>query len=53
MVLLGPATDRPLSAWDESFIPGDFARWLSTVDVAMPTASDPLVRSEAALPARG
>jgi hypothetical protein len=53
MVLLGPATDRPLSAWEESFIPGNFAHWLSTVRVASPAGdSIPLVLAEASLPAR-
>jgi len=53
MVLLGPATDRPLSAWEESFIPGDFSRWLSGVKVTAPGGSTyPLVLSEASLPAR-
>ena len=51
MVLLGPATDRPLSAWEESFIPGDLARWLSTVKVVSAEGdSIPLVVSEASLP---
>jgi hypothetical protein len=53
MVLLGPATDRPLSAWEESFIPGNFAHWLATVRVAGAAGdSIPLVLAEASLPAR-
>jgi len=53
MVLLGPATDRPLSAWEESFIPGDFSHWLSGVKVTAPGGSTyPLVLSEGFLPAR-
>jgi len=53
MVLLGPATDRPLSAWEQSFVPGDFAHWLSQVTV---TGADgvaaPLVRAESSVPER-
>jgi len=53
MVLLGPATDQPLSAWEESFIPSDLAHWLSTVQVTAPAGdSYPLVLSETSLPAR-
>jgi len=53
MVLLGPATDRPLSAWEESFIPGDLAHWLSTVRVVSSAGdSTPLVLAESSLPAR-
>jgi hypothetical protein len=53
MVLLGPATDQPLSAWEESFIPGDFARWLTTLKVATPDGVvAPLVASESSMPAR-
>jgi hypothetical protein len=53
MLLLGPATDRPLSAWEEAFVPMAFARYLApetTQDAS--GASVALVRRSTMLPER-
>ncbi len=36
MLLLGPSTDQPLSEWDDSFIPMNFARYVQPVVVPGP-----------------
>jgi hypothetical protein len=54
MLMLGPNTDRPLSAWEESFIPMDFARYLAPETIqSADGASKPLVASSSFAPARG
>lgn len=40
---LGPYADRPLNAWQESFLPGVLARELATVRIAHPPGTRPLV----------
>jgi hypothetical protein len=40
---LGPYADRPLNAWQESFLPSVLARELATVQVAGPQGMHPLV----------
>jgi len=54
MLLLGPATDERLNAWEESFIPMDFARHLASVEVAgRDSVIGPLVASSSSRPATG
>lgn len=54
MLMLGPSTDRPLSAWQESFVPMDFARYLSGMTVrGEGRAGVPLVTVSSLEPARG
>ena len=44
---LGPATDRPISAWEEMFIPLELRDHLRTITIATPDGGTrPLVRSE-------
>lgn len=33
MLLMGPSIDRPISAWDETFLPDALARWLDSVKI--------------------
>jgi len=54
MLLLGPSTDRPLTAWEESFIPMDLARYLAPlVNPAIDGGAAPLVAASSMQPARG
>jgi hypothetical protein len=47
MIAMGPNIDRPLNAWDESFIPFQLRDWMRKVKVRAPDGSEqPLVRSE-------
>lgn len=47
---LGESTDRPLSAWEEMFLPLAFHRWIKKIKVTEPDGSvEPLVRSEQVL----
>jgi len=53
MVLLGPATDRPVTAWEESFVPMALARHFAPETVrGARGASVPLVSRSSLLPAR-
>ena len=45
--VLGPAIDRPISKWDESFLPIKFSKYLSDVTIKDPAGqSIPIVKSE-------
>jgi hypothetical protein len=46
---LGPPTDRPIDAWEESFIPMQLMQHLRAVQVANATGSRPLVSEERVL----
>jgi hypothetical protein len=47
LAALGPAVDRPITAWDEMFLPLEMREWVRTVSVIGPDGrSLPLVRSE-------
>jgi hypothetical protein len=47
LAALGPGVDRPISAWDEMFLPLKMRSWVRTVSVSGPDGrSLPLVRSE-------
>lgn len=53
MLLLGPATDQPLTAWEESFIPMALAAHLAPITVpGADGAEGPLVSASAVMPAR-
>lgn len=53
MLLLGPATDQPLTAWEESFIPMAFAAHLAPIAVpAADGATVPVVSASSVVPAR-
>lgn len=45
-LLLGPATDRPISAWEAAFLPEELQRVLRTVTVAAGDSVGPLVVAE-------
>jgi hypothetical protein len=50
MIALGPMVDRPISAWDEMFLPMSLRDWLRDVTVPGPDGSpQPLVLSESTL----
>jgi uncharacterized protein DUF4105 len=47
LAALGPGVDRPITAWDEMFLPRKMREWVRTVSVPGPDGrSLPLVRSE-------
>ena len=49
-IVLGPRGDRPISAWEEAFLPMSLRDHIRTVSIAGPAgASIPLVRGEAEL----
>ncbi len=53
MLLLGPATDEPLTAWEESFIPMAFAAHLAPITVpGAGGAPLPVVSASSMVPAR-
>lgn len=53
MLLLGPATDQPLSAWEESFIPMAFAGYLAPITTTgAEGAAVPVVAASSMSPAR-
>ncbi|MEZ4413530.1 MAG: DUF4105 domain-containing protein [Gemmatimonadales bacterium] len=44
MLLLGPSTDQPLSAWEDAFIPGNLARYVEpAINPALDGGTAPLV----------
>ncbi len=50
ILLLGPATDRPISAYQESFLPGALSKYLRDVTVSRPGGEDqPFILSEQTL----
>ncbi|HEX6559218.1 MAG TPA: DUF4105 domain-containing protein, partial [Longimicrobiales bacterium] len=50
MLAMGPRIDRPLTAWQESFIPMELREWARKVKVRAPDGSEqPLVLSERTL----
>jgi len=52
MLLLGPATDRPLTAWEDSFIPMNFALYVEPiVNPALDGGTMPLVAASSSVPA--
>lgn len=54
MLLLGPATDVRLNAWEESFVPMDLARYLDEVQISGPgDGGAPLVAGRSFEPATG
>lgn len=54
MLLLGPSTDRPLSAWEDSFIPMNFAHDLAPlVNPSLAGGTTPLVAAATMVPASG
>jgi hypothetical protein len=53
MLLLGPSTDEPLSAWEDSFIPMNFARYLEpALNPVLEGGTAPLVEAASLQPAR-
>lgn len=54
MLLLGPSTDQPLSAWEDSFIPMNFAGYLQPVTTPAPAGGAvPLVKAAGTRPGKG
>lgn len=52
MLLLGPSTDQPLSAWADAFIPGNLARYVEpVVNPALDGGTAPLVEAVSLRPA--
>jgi hypothetical protein len=52
MLLLGPSTDRPLSAWEDGFIPMNLAHYVGTVaNPALEGGAQPLVAASSMQPA--
>jgi hypothetical protein len=53
MLLLGPSTDQPLSAWEDSFIPMNLARYVApAVNPVLDGGAAPLVAAASYQPAR-
>jgi len=51
MLLLGPSTDVPLSAWEDSFIPTNLAKYIESVtNPALEGGAAPLVAAASLLP---
>jgi len=52
MLLLGPSTDVPLSAWEDSFIPMNFARYIQpATNPVLDGGAAPLIDAASLLPA--
>ncbi len=49
LALMGPSIDRPLTAWEEAFLPEALAHWIGSVEVD----GQPLVTEEAIIYAAG
>lgn len=51
MLLLGPSTDQPLSAWEDSFLPMNFARYLEPLtNPGLEGGAAPLVGAASLIP---